>query len=101
MVTFLGDVLRIYKRLQKRLQSNSLHLIRMSDDIEMTITSLEKLKVEQIPGGYENLLRNTVIYNEEDEPSLKSILLNRDNLFRSVDSIQNFRFRIIESLQLS
>lgn len=51
MVAFLADVLNIFKRMQKKLQSNSLTLMEMSQDISVAIQTLEMMR--QQPTRYE------------------------------------------------
>lgn len=60
MLTFLGDLLRVYKRMQKKFQSNSLTLLKMSKDIDATIALLDIMKKEPIAGGFECKLKDSV-----------------------------------------
>lgn len=81
-VTFLGDLLFLFKRLQKKLQSDSLTVIQMVTHVKATISSLEDLKVNKIPSGYESTLDNS-LKTTDDKIFLKDIELNTDVEFAS------------------
>lgn len=96
MVAFLGDVLRIFKRMQKKLQSDSLTLMKMSFDISVAKSTLETLKDGPMLGGYESHLHKSVTL-VQNKFFLKDIQLSDEILFRTVDT-ENFRVKVVECL---
>lgn len=99
MVAFLGDVLRLFKRMQKKMQSDSLTLMKMSHDIAVAKTSLESLKQGPMLGGYEYKLANSLSFNEtENTWFMKDIELKDERIFRSVESTENFRTKVVDHL---
>lgn len=99
MVAFLGDVLRLFKRMQKKMQGDSLTLIKMSQDIAATKLSLESLKQGPMLGGYEYKLERSLSFNQtENKWFMKGIKLEEGIIFRSVESIENFRTEVVDNL---
>lgn len=76
-ISFLSDLMLIFQRLQKRLQSNSLTLISMETYVKSTTLSLEKLKTEYIPSAHESVLRESIVI-AGDKKYLKNILLKEE-----------------------
>lgn len=103
LVSFLADLLLIFKRLQKKLQSNSLTLLSMNTFVKSSITSLENLKSNFIPGAYEATLNESVATTDEGA-TLKGVLLNGEESTtatrgnRSRLNLETFREDVCESL---
>lgn len=60
-IAFFTDVLFIYKRFQKKLQSDSLTIMTMADEVNNVIKALENLKRIPIPSGFEFNLQAKLI----------------------------------------
>lgn len=92
MITFLCDLLNIYKRFQKKCQSDSLTLLKLAEDVDAMLSLFERIEAEPIAGGFEQRLKDDVTENL-GEFHLKGIQLNNGNLFRfrSVNSVEMFR----------
>lgn len=96
----LGDVLMIFQRLQKKLQSNSQTLLKMTADANSAIGSLEKLKQQSIPTGFESKLRNK-IQDVDGKPFLNGIELNTIVSTRRgtlPSATETFRIDVIDTL---
>lgn len=78
-IAFLGDVLFLFKRLQKKLQSDSLTLLKMSANVNETIAALENLKMQSIPSGFQTKLEAKLV-NQDDKEFLNDIQLKSDGL---------------------
>lgn len=59
-ICFIGDVLFIFMRMQKKLQNNSLTLIQMSADVKMTLSALKNLIDVPLLGGFEANLDGSI-----------------------------------------
>lgn len=64
-IAFLADVLNIFSRYHKKIQSNDLTLMSLTTHTNMLKTSLTKLKQTCLVGGWEEQLQNDV--TEDDD----------------------------------
>lgn len=60
VISFIGDVKYIYKRFQKKLQSDSLTLPKMIDEVNDLIVNLDKLRENPLLGGFESTFEKTL-----------------------------------------
>lgn len=100
MIAFLADLLLIFKRMQKKLQYNSLTLISMNTHVKAAIVCLEKVKKEFIPSGYEDTLRESVV-TKENGKFLKGIQLHEEEpcgTRRNKLDLKVFRKEVCDSL---
>lgn len=79
LLAFLADVLFIYHRFQKKLQNNNLTLISMESHVKTVSSSLTNLIDNQLPGGYEETLANSITKNADDKIYLKGVELTIDH----------------------
>lgn len=98
MIAFLADLLFIYQRFQKKLQSNSLTLLSLRNDVQSTIASLESLKSECIPDLYEGALKRDIVVTA-DGKFLKGIKLEEEiDSRRPTQNFSEFRVEVCDSL---
>lgn len=104
-ICFIGDILFIFMRLQKKLQGDSVTLIKMCSDVKLTLCSLTNLIEEPLLGGFESKLNNSVeiIY---DRKFLKKIERYATSTSRRVarleedgSTAQDLRAMVCESLK--
>lgn len=97
-MTFLGDLLFIFKRLQKKLQSDSLTLIKMAANVKHAISTLENLKVQSIPTGFESKLQTKLVTRDEKE-FLNDVELSTGTTLRHKKAtVDEFRETVIDCL---
>lgn len=97
-MAYLGDVLFIFQRLQKKLQSNSLTLLKMSADVKSAIVSLENMKNIIIPSGFESKLKAKLV-NQGGKQFLNNVELQAGTVLRRGKlGVEEFRNQIIDSL---
>lgn len=94
----MGDILFIFQRFQKKLQSNSLTLVDMDDFITKATSSLESLKLVQIPGDYEDTSEKS-IERKDGKIFLKNIELSESSRTRSnAPPFETIRKNVIDVL---
>lgn len=99
-IAFLGDVLFIFQRFQKKLQSDSLTLLQMSVDVENMMASLENLKNQPIPSGFVSKLESKISIRNE-KPFFHNIELNAiTHISRACNEsiLESFRETVINRL---
>lgn len=101
LIAFLADVLFVFNRFQKQLQSDKLTLIRMNTHISSIRKTLEGMINVKLPGGFENNLSKQLVHEEENgKISLKSIELQPACASRrSAISFKDVRVKILEALE--
>lgn len=98
-IAFFADVLFIFQRFQKKMQSNSLTLLKMSADVKKVIASLENLKNQSIPGGVDDKLAAKIV-TERDKQFLNGVELVtvRTGRRAAESNIDSFKKTVIDSL---
>lgn len=101
MMAFLADILQIYQRYHKKIQSDELTILKLITDINMLNKSLSDLKQKRLEGDWEDAVEDGIKIREEDGKSI----LNEVELTqkRTTRSNQNFdmkqmRDSIIDSI---
>lgn len=61
LISFLADVLLVFKMLQKKLQSDDLNPVSLQQHLVTFKKTIEDMKVEQLIGGWEDRLSNEII----------------------------------------
>lgn len=100
LIALLADVLFIFSRFQKKMQSNDLNLISMKSHIDSTTKSLMGLKNAKLPGAFESNFAKQIVHDEkEDKVYFKSIeLQTKSDSRRAVRSINDIRTSILDAL---
>lgn len=102
-LAFLADVLQIFKRFHKKIQSNDLTIVSLMKNLEMLRKSLAGLKQTPLCGGWEETL-NTELLFEDGILLLKGVELKEPFQTRSQarendnDNENNKREIIIDSI---
>lgn len=107
-VSYLGDVLFIFMRMQKKLQNDNLTLIKMCADVKLALTSLKDLIVSPLLGGFEDKLNDSIV-QRNGKRFLKNIELNNNVTSRRTtgrgqaektpgELIQEYRTKVCNSL---
>lgn len=103
LMAFIGDVLFLFQRFQKKLESNHLTLIDMKSHVTTMVKSLEEMNKESLVGGFESNLAAKLIINEEDGKTyFKSIEMKTEENLRNRQESKDFtdvRKSILSSLQ--
>lgn len=99
LITFLGDVLFLYKRFQEKLQDDRLTIILLSTHVKNLLMMFSKIKETKLLGGFESKLESSLKF-EDGKVFLKEIELiaiteTRQHRYRSFEII---REEILESL---
>lgn len=96
---FLADVLLIFHRYHKKLQSDDLTIISLASNLKMLEKALINLRESNLIGGWEEALNNQLI-NQDGELFLHGIQLSQMNNSRTQRTIDfdNFRETVISSL---
>lgn len=105
LLVFLADVLFVYARFQKRLQSDSTTLVDLNDSVYKIKSTISKLKTHPVTGGWQETLNDSVTDKDGDKIladiriSLPVVRRKKHHLYvsdrRDVAAIQN---EIVESL---
>lgn len=100
-IAFLGDVFTVFKRLQEKLQSNSLTLLDLRAYAHDAISSLEQMKIQPLLSGFEHTLQQTLV-NQGDKVFLKGIELETQSRSRAaIEKVEIFRERVVNCLVTS
>lgn len=67
LIALIGDILLVFSRLQKQLQSNTLTIISMKSYINATLRKFNDMKTAKIPGGFESNLTKQLVHEEIEE----------------------------------
>lgn len=98
-IAFFADVLFIFQRFHKKMQSNLLTLMKMSADVKSVIASLDKLKNQSIPIGFEDKLQAQIVVNGEkhflNDIELESIMTGRK---AAKSDVESFKKEVIDAL---
>lgn len=76
-VAFLADILCVFQRYHKKVQSDDLTLLSLVIHLNSMQTALENMKDKRQIGGWEEMLHESVIEDEDGELSLKGIRLHQ------------------------
>lgn len=82
ILSFLGDLLSLYHRYHKRVQSDNLNIISMDNHITDLTKSMQHLEQNSLIGGWEELLKDSIIMGPDGDIFLKGIKLNTNRLGR-------------------
>lgn len=85
LMVFLADLLQVYQRYHKHIQSDNLTIVSLHKHIGSLKASLQQLEDHDTIGGWAERLREDTIY-EEETVRLKSIELEVESATRSVGS---------------
>lgn len=85
LMVFLADLLQVYQRYHKHIQSDNLTIVSLHKHIGSLKASLQQLEDNDTIGGWAERLREDTIY-EEETVRLKSIELEVESATRSVGS---------------
>lgn len=98
-LAFLGDVLFVFQRFQKRLQSDSLTILGLSTDVANVIETLQSLKEVRIPSGFETKLQAKIV-TENEKQILQDIELEIgiSSSRRLTEDTEMFRENVLDSL---
>lgn len=98
-MAFVADTLFVFQRFHKKIQSNTLTLLSMSESVKNVIASLEKLKSEPIPSGFEDQLTTKIVTNDEKK-IIGDIELEQPtmNTRSATTDIASFKTDVIDSL---
>lgn len=97
-IAFLGDLLRIFKHFQKKIQSNSLTLPWFCEEVRILRDNLLDFKEKALPGGFESALNDEILI-ENNQATLKGIDLFIGSRSRQIErSIESFRSDVIDRL---
>lgn len=82
LVAFVADLLNVYSRFQKKLQSDDLHIISMHKIVNAMTADLQQLKTECLLGGWESTLKVAVVIKncEGDEYEEEAVMLENIEL---------------------
>lgn len=97
-IAFLADILSIFQRYHKKLQSDNLTLLSLVKHLSSLKAALANIKEKNSIGGWEEILRESVI-DEDGELSLKGIQLQQASINRSKNKtdFETVRACIIQS----
>lgn len=101
VLSFLGDLLSMYHRYHKRVQSDNLNIITMSNHISDLTKSLQNLKLNNIIGGWEELLKESIVVERDGDMFLKGIKLNVSQGRRRNRDIATIRNSTVDSIIMS
>ncbi|KAJ6647014.1 hypothetical protein Bhyg_02232 [Pseudolycoriella hygida] len=103
MIAFLADVLHIFERFQKNLQSNKLIIISLASHVTAVKKTLNGLESEILLGGFEENLAAKVTIGQDKRIFLKSIELLEGKKTRlgerEQDDFPNLRKQCLTSIQ--
>ncbi|KAJ6639754.1 hypothetical protein Bhyg_12501, partial [Pseudolycoriella hygida] len=103
MIAFLADVLHIFERFQKNLQSNKLTIISLASHVTAVKKTLNGLESEILLGGFEENLAAKVTIGQDKRIFLKSIELLEGKKTRlgerEQDDFPNLRKQCLTSIQ--
>lgn len=83
LITFIADVLHVYQRYQKHLESDSLTIVSLVKHIRGLKTTLNDFKNNDLIGGCFEQLQNSILVNDEGQIFLKMIKLTNNEVTRS------------------
>lgn len=98
MVTFLADVLSVFQRMQKKLQSDKLTLITIQASVKSAISSLEDMDKTLIPGGQESVFIESLA-DRNDQIYFNDIELSTEQYFRQCNDVSKFCADVLKCLQ--
>lgn len=103
LIAFLADVLFVFSRFQKKLQSDDLTLISMKAHTTVVVTTLNGIRSVSLLGGFESNLETQWTREPDDKIFLKSFeLQQRKNVnsrrARATKSFTDVRTNILDAL---
>lgn len=98
-ITFIGDLTFLFKRFQKKLQATSLTLPKLSEEVNLLISSIDDMVETPILDGYEHSLEKSVII-DGDKMLLKDIELEKGRASRATAfNFNDFRSNTASTLK--
>lgn len=84
LIAFVADVLHIYHRFHKKVQSESLTIVNLAKYIDLLTSALNGLRDNNLVGGWAEQLKQNIINDENDGGTfLKGIEIVTENSTRS------------------
>lgn len=80
LMAFVADLLNVYSRFQKKLQSDNLHIISMHKIVNAMTADLQQLKSECLLGGWELTLKAAVVIERGDEDEIEPDVVKLENI---------------------
>lgn len=90
LITFLADVLFMFKRFHKKLQSDRLTLIEMKVHVTAISASLQDMETTPLVGGFENKLSTKITIDSDGKTYFKSIEMHSEGFSRTRRVAENF-----------
>lgn len=100
LIAFMADVLFVYQRFQKMLQSDRLTIISLMSNIASLKKQLEKMESSPLAGGFEkNLYKQMYWCSPNGKMILKEIVLHETESWRETQSFAEIRKEILCSIR--
>lgn len=96
MITFLAELLHVYQRFHKNVQSDPLTIMKMKNYIDTLKTALENLQINILQGGWEEVLEKSIKWID-GKRTLNSFELHDDNSRRNSIDFQSARANILST----
>lgn len=77
MLAFVADILQIFQRCHKKVQSNDLTIVSLVRHLELLQKSLDSLKGETLLGGWEEALDSEIVVSDDERHYLKKVELDQ------------------------
>lgn len=90
LIAFLADVLFVFKRFQKKIQSNRLTLIEMKSSVTAILSSLHEMEAKPLIGGFESKLATKLTIEPDGKIFFKSIEMQPEGVSRTRQVQKNF-----------
>lgn len=67
LIAFVADLLFVFQRFQKKIQSDNIHIISLASNISKLESTISNLGSEELISGWESCLKESVISTESNE----------------------------------